>query len=115
MLEGDHQKIADVSADEVELGNVDHNLVPTKNDDGKWRDLPFAIAYYISIAFSFIFGIYLMTQIKNSPDNEGNLSFKFNFLQIFIGVITGIAFTFIWLAIIVKFAGCIIKVKSCYI
>jgi len=108
-MDQEHQKIADVSADEVELGNVEDNLVPTKNDDGKCRDLPFAIAYYISIAFSFIFGIYLITQIKNSDDENGNLSFKFNFVQIFVGVMTGIAFTFIWLAIIVKFAGCIIK------
>ena len=109
-MEGEHQKIGDVSADEVELGNVEDNLVPTKNNDGKWRDLPFAIVYYISLAFSFVIGIYLMTKIKDTQD-AGNLSFKFNFLQIFIGVLTGTAFTFIWLAIIVRFAGCIIKVK----
>ena len=35
MMEGEHQKIGDVSADEVELGNVEDNLVPTKIDDGK--------------------------------------------------------------------------------
>eukprot|EP01083_Nonionella_stella_P031282 85641_1 len=75
--------------------------------DGKWRDAPFAIAYYISLLFSLILGIYLLTQ--TNAQNDPSISFQFDLLQVSIGVLTAIVFTFIWLVIVILFSECIIK------
>lgn len=91
---------------------------PEYND--KWRDLPFAIAYYSSIVFSIIFGTYLITRGNTNDDNQstndstqdsnGNaIYFDFNILQIFAGILSAILFTILWLSIIIRYSKCIIK------
>ena len=106
MLEG-QKHLTEVNADDVELGDDSPQII----HDRKWRDPAFAIAYYFSLAFSLILGISLMINYDDNSDDAGSLSFKFNFLQIFLGILAAIIFTFLWLGIVICFAECIIKVN----
>jgi len=81
---------------------VERNL-----DHEGWKDVPFAVGYYLSLSFSFILGIYLVMNIDDTSST--NSAYKFNFLQIFVAVLSGTVFTFVWLALVLRFAECIIK------
>ena len=48
-----------------------------KYDDAKWRDLPWAIAYYISLIFTLVLGIYLITQVDNNDSGSDDTSDAF--------------------------------------
>jgi len=101
-----HVRVGSVEMDEVELGDNVARNVP----DRKCRDAPFAVLYYATLILSLALGSYLVSKIDTEHEEDaGSLSFKFNALQIFLGVLGGVIFTFIWLAIVIHFAECIIK------
>jgi len=93
---------ADVDEEDIALREV---------ADGRWRDWPFAVAYYLSLVFSLVVGIYLIDKVGEEKESEhdADLSFVFNPLQILLGVLAAVVFTVLWLLIVILFARCIIK------
>jgi len=86
----------------------------SKNDHQKteWRDVSFAIVFYLSLFIMTFVGVYWISQIDNEHDtdfNEPILSFQIDVAPIAGGIASAIFFAFAWLLIVYFCAEYIIK------